>query len=330
MTLAPSRGSGGIATVTAVKHLTLEHEEARPMRLGDNDSNNFFDRTGSSGFGGGGFGGGGNMLGCLIPLIASRFGMVGVVILLLGYCALTQFGGGTGGLLPSGTQTSSSSSGSSGQSTLAPEQRQLLVGVLESTDRVWGQLFAASNARYTEPKLIAYTRGTQTGCGMGQAAMGPFYCPTDQSIYIDPTFFSDLARRFQAPGDFAQGYVIAHEVGHHVQNLEGTLEKSQRAQAGVSKAEGNAIQVQVELQADCYAGVWAANAKDSQGRSILEQGDLEEGMRAAEAIGDDTLQKQTQGTVVPESFTHGSSAQRMAALQTGYRTGDPASCQFNR
>ena len=290
------------------------------MRLGDNDSNNFFDRTGSPGFGGGG----GNMLGCLIPLVASRFGMIGVVILLLGYCALTQFGGGTGGLFSGGGQSRS------GESTLTQEQRQVLVGVLESTDRVWSQLFAASNARYSEPKLVAYTRGTQTGCGMGQAAMGPFYCPSDQSIYIDPTFFSDLARRFQAPGDFAQGYVIAHEVGHHVQNLEGTLNRSQQAQASASRAEGNAIQVQVELQADCYAGVWAKNARNSDGSAVLEEGDLEEGMRAAEAIGDDTLQKQTQGTVVPESFTHGSSAQRMAALQTGYRSGDPAACQFNR
>ena len=160
--------------------------------------------------------------------------------------------------------------------------------------------------------------------------MGPFYCPNDQSIYIDPTFFNDLARRFQAPGDFAQGYVIAHEVGHHVQNLEGTLDKSQTAQARVSKAEGNAIQVGVELQADCYAGVWAATAKDPQGRPLLEPGDLEEGMRAAEAIGDDTLQKQTQGRVVPESFTHGSSAQRMEALRRGLSTGNPAACQFNR
>jgi uncharacterized protein len=296
------------------------------VRLGDDDSNNFFDRTGSPGFGGG-FGGGGNMLGCLIPLVASRFGMIGVLILLLGYCALTQFGGGTGGLIPSGSQTSSSASG---ESTLSPEQRRVLVGVLESTDRVWGQLFTAAGARYAEPKLIAYTRGTQTACGMGQAVMGPFYCPSDQSIYIDPTFFSELARRFQAPGDFAQGYVIAHEVGHHVQNLEGTLDKSQSAQARVSKAEGNAIQVGVELQADCYAGVWAALAKDPQGRPLLEPGDIEEGMRAAEAIGDDTLQRQTQGTVVPESFTHGSAAQRMEALRRGLSTGDPAACQFNR
>ncbi len=294
------------------------------MRLGDDDSNNFFDRTGSSG----GFGGGGNMLGCLIPLVASRFGMIGVVILLLGYCALTQFGGGTGSLIPGGTTSSSQSA--SGVSTLSPEQKRVLVGVLESTDRVWTQLFAAAGARYTEPKLIAYTSGTQTGCGMGQAVMGPFYCPNDQSIYIDPTFFNDLARRFQAPGDFAQGYVIAHEVGHHVQNLEGTLDKSQTAQARVSREEGNAIQVGVELQADCYAGVWAAIAKDPQGRPLLEPGDLEEGMRAAEAIGDDTLQKQTQGRVVPESFTHGSSAQRMEALRRGLSTGDPAACQFNR
>jgi len=295
------------------------------VRLGDDDSNNFFDRTGSSG----GFGGGGgNMLGCLIPLVASRFGMIGVVILLLGYCALTQFGGGTGSLIPGGTTSSSQSA--SGESTLSPEQKRVLVGVLESTDRVWGQLFAAAGARYAEPKLIAYTSGTQTGCGMGQAVMGPFYCPNDQSIYIDPTFFNDLARRFQAPGDFAQGYVIAHEVGHHVQNLEGTLDKSQTAQARVSREEGNAIQVGVELQADCYAGVWAAIAKDPQGRPLLEPGDLEEGMRAAEAIGDDTLQKQTQGRVVPESFTHGSSAQRMEALRRGLSTGDPAACQFNR
>ena len=291
------------------------------MRLGDEDSGNFIDRTGSPGFSMGG----GNMLGCLLPLVASRFGLVGVAILLLGYCALTQFGGG-GGIIPGGSPTNAPA----GQSTLAPEQKRVLTGVLESTDRVWGQIFQASGARYVEPKLVAYTRGTQTACGTGQAAMGPFYCPNDQSVYLDPEFFNELAQRFQAPGDFAQGYVIAHEVGHHVQNLEGTLDQASQAQARMGKAEGNAVQVSVELQADCYAGVWAANAKDSQGRSILEEGDLEEGMRAAEAIGDDTLQQQMQGTVVPESFTHGTSAQRMNALQTGYRSGDPAQCKFNR
>ncbi|HKX91232.1 MAG TPA: neutral zinc metallopeptidase [Sphingomicrobium sp.] len=296
------------------------------MRLGDGPSDNFEDRTGSPGGFGFGGGGGGNMLGCLLPLVASRFGIVGVLVLLLGYCALTQLGGGGGGLLPGGQQTSAPS----GQSTLSPENRRLLTGVLESTDSVWAQLFASSGARYVEPRLVAYTRGTQTACGMGQAAMGPFYCPNDQRIYIDPTFFDELSQRFGAPGDFAQAYVIAHEVGHHVQNLEGTLERAHSAQARSSEAEGNAIQVQVELQADCYAGVWAANAKDPQGRPALEPGDVEEGMRAAEAIGDDMLQKQSQGVVVPESFTHGSSAQRMAALRTGLQSGNPAACRFNR
>lgn len=294
------------------------------MRLGDGPSDNFEDRTGSPG--GFGFGGGGNMLGCLLPLVASRFGIVGVLILLLGYCALTQLGGGGGGILPSGPTTSAPS----GQSTLSPESRRILVGVLESTDSVWGQIFAASGARYAEPRLVAYTRGTQTACGFGQATMGPFYCPNDQRIYIDPTFFDELNRRFGAPGDFAQAYVIAHEVGHHVQKLEGTLDQAQSAQARASRTQGNAIQVGVELQADCYAGVWAANAKAPQGRSILEPGDAEEGMRAAEAIGDDMLQKQTQGVVVPESFTHGSSAQRMAALRLGMQSGNPTVCKFNR
>jgi predicted metalloprotease len=158
--------------------------------------------------------------------------------------------------------------------------------------------------------------------------MGPFYCPTDKKIYLDTEFFNELSRRFQAPGDFAQAYVIAHEVGHHVQDLTGRLEQANQLQARASETEGNAVQVQVELQADCYAGVWAANAKDPQGRPVMEPGDFEEGMRAAEAIGDDTLQKQMQGRVVPDSFTHGSSAQRMAALQRGFKSGDPKACAY--
>ena len=299
------------------------------VRFDDGPSGNFEDRTGSPG-GGFGFGGGGgsNMLGCLLPMVMNRFGIVGVLILLLGYCALTQLGGGGGGLLPSGPSTTTNAP--AGQSTLSPESRRILIGSLESTDQVWGQIFQRSGASYTEPTLVAYTRGTQTACGMGQAAMGPFYCPNDQKIYIDPTFFDELSRRFQAPGDFAAAYVIAHEVGHHVQNLEGTLDQAQRAQQSLGKAEGNRVQVGVELQADCYAGVWAANARTASGQAILEPGDVEEGMRAAEAIGDDMLQKQSQGVVVPESFTHGSSAQRMQALRTGLETGNPASCKFNR
>jgi len=293
------------------------------MRLGgEGPSGNFEDRTGS----GGGFGlggGGGNMLGCLLPLVMSRFGIVGVVILLLGYCALTQLGGG-GGLVPGGGPMTSAPSG---QSRLDPNMRDFLTRVLGSTEETWGEIYQRNGQRYTPTRMVAYTQGTQTSCGFGQAAMGPFYCPNDRSIYIDPTFFNELSQRFGAPGDFAMAYVIAHEVGHHIQDLNGTLDRAQQAQARASKTEGNAMQVKVELQADCYAGVWAANARDAQGR-ILEPGDAEEGMRAAEAIGDDTLQRQTQGTVVPESFTHGTSEQRMAALRRGLQTGDPAQCRF--
>ena len=291
------------------------------MRLGDGPSGNFEDRTGQ----GGGFGGGGNLLGCLLPLVMSRFGMVGVLVLLLGYCALTSLGGG--GMLGGGGGPTTSAP--AGQSTLAPENRRILVGTLESTDAVWGKIFTASGSQYQEPRLVAYTRGTQTGCGAGQAMMGPFYCPTDRRIYIDPSFFQELSQRFGAPGDFAAAYVIAHEVGHHIQNLEGTLDKAQSSQARLGRAEGNAVQVGVELQADCYAGVWAANAKAPDGTPALEPGDVEEGMKAAEAIGDDRLQQQSQGRVSPESFTHGTSAQRMAALRTGLQSGNPAACKFN-
>lgn len=291
------------------------------MRLGDDGSDNFIDRTGQSG--GFGFGGGGQMLGCLFPLILSRFGIGGVVILVVGYFLLSSLGGG-GGILPGGGQQQTAPSG---QSTLSVEDRRLLSGVLRSTELVWDQLFSASGETYRPPQMVAYSNSDQSGCGAAQAAMGPFYCPTDQRIYIDPTFFDELTRRFGAPGDFAQAYVIAHEVGHHIQYLTGALDEAQRAQARASRTDANRIQVAVELQADCYAGVWAANARDERG-SILEPGDIEEGMRAAEAIGDDTLQKQSQGRVVPESFTHGTSAQRMAALRRGLETGDPAACTF--
>jgi hypothetical protein len=203
--------------------------------------------------------------------------------------------------------------------------RDFLTRVLGSTEEAWGEIFARSGQRYTPTRMVAYNGGTQTACGFGQAAAGPFYCPDDRQIYIDPSFFNELSQRFGAPGDFAMAYVIAHEVGHHVQDLEGTLEQAHSLQARASETEGNAIQVKIELQADCYAGVWAANARDAQG-NILEPGDVEEGMRAAEAIGDDTLQKQSQGVVVPESFTHGTSAQRQAALRTGLK-GNPAACR---
>jgi predicted metalloprotease len=292
------------------------------VRLGDDGSDHFIDRTGRGGFGGGG---GGSMLGCLLPLIASRFGIGGIVVLLIGYFILTSIGGG--GILPSGSGPSQQAS--SGQSTLTAEDRRILSGVLLSTEQVWGELFRRAGQTYRPAEMVAYSNTDQSGCGVAQAAMGPFYCPTDRRIYIDPAFFNELSRRFGAPGDFAQAYVIAHELGHHIQNLEGTLDRASAAQARASRTEGNQIQVGVELQADCYAGVWAANARDAQG-SILEPGDLEEGMRAAEAIGDDTLQRQTQGRIVPESFTHGTAAQRMAALRRGLESGDPATCDYAR
>ena len=277
------------------------------MRFDGPGSNNFEDRTG----GGGGLNLGGG-LGMLLPLIASRFGIVGILILGLGYCALTQLGGG-GGILGGG--------GGSVKSTLPEQQATFLKQVLGSTEQVWTQVFQQSSAQYRPTKLVAYTNYDQSGCGAAQAAMGPFYCPSDQSIYIDPAFFEELSRRFGAPGDFAQAYVIAHEVGHHIQNLEGTLDRAQSAQARVGKAQGNQVQVGVELQADCYAGVWAARS------GALEQGDIEEGMRAAEAIGDDML---TKGQVSPDNFTHGTSAQRTEALRRGLASGNPASCNYAR
>jgi predicted metalloprotease len=296
------------------------------MRFGnDRESSNFEDVTGRSGMGFGG-GGGGGPLGCLIPLVASRFGIGGVIVLVIGYFLLTSVGGlgggggGSGGLVPQSQQ-----SGPAGQSTLDPNTRHFMLQVLASTEDTWNKLLGG---RYQPTTLVAYSRAYQSGCGAAQSAMGPFYCPTDRKIYLDTEFFSELSQRFQAPGDFAQAYVIAHEVGHHVQDLLGGLDEAHNAQVRASEAEGNAIQVKIELQADCYAGVWAANAKTSDGQPVMEQGDFEEGMRAAEAIGDDTLQKETQGYVVPDSFTHGSSAQRMAALRTGYQSGDPAACRF--
>jgi predicted metalloprotease len=295
------------------------------MRFGGGrESSNFEDATGRSGGGfGGGMGGGG--LGCLIPLIASRFGIGGVVVLVIGYFLLSSLGGlggsgGGGSLVPSSQQKASA-----GQSTLDPNEARFMRQVLGSTEDVWNQLLGG---RYTPTTLVAYSQAYQSGCGAAQSAMGPFYCPTDKKIYLDTAFFTELSRRFQAPGDFAQAYVIAHEVGHHVQDLTGTLDTAHEAQARSSRTEGNAIQVKVELQADCYAGVWAAHAKAPDGTPAMEQGDFEEGMRAAEAIGDDTLQRQTQGRVVPDSFTHGSSAERMEALQRGFKSGDPAVCRF--
>lgn len=200
--------------------------------------------------------------------------------------------------------------------------------VLATTEDVWRGQFQAQGAQYQEPRLTLFRGSTPTACGQGEAAMGPFYCPADQRVYIDLDFYDTLKNRLGAPGDFAQAYVIAHEVGHHVQNLEGTSAKLDQARRRVSQAEYNALSVRLELQADCYAGIWAHDTQQSKG--LMESGDLQEAMNAASQIGDDALQRGSGREVVPESFTHGSSAQRMRWFKRGFESGDMAQCDtFN-
>lgn len=280
------------------------------MRLDDEqESSNFEIRSG---------GGGG------LPFIGGRLGIggiivVGIISLVFGVNPMQLLGLIDNGPMvtqPSGAPASGSQSGEA----LTPVMRNSLK-VLGSTERVWGAVFKQSGSTYQPTTLVFYPGGTQSGCGAAQSAMGPFYCPPDTRIYLDTSFFDELKQRFGAPGDFAQAYVIAHEVGHHIQHLEGTLDKVQAAKGRLSEREANALQVQVELQADCYAGVWAANDQN-----LLEPGDIEEGLRAAAAVGDDTLQKQSRGVVVPEAFTHGSAAQRQQWLKIGLESGDPRRC----
>ena len=297
------------------------------MRLDDFDPNiNVEDQRGSGGrgFGFGGGGGGGLLFG-LLPLIGSRFGCGGIAVVLLllaVFGGLGNLGGLVGGGGPIATAPRSGQAGTDTRSscTLNPESRAAC-NAFSSADRTWAQLFQQSGKQFQQPKLVFYDRNGQSGCGAAQSAMGPFYCPTDQGIYLDTSFFSELANRFRASGDFAQDYVIAHEFGHHIQNLLGTSDQVRNVQQRGSETEGNAASVRLELQADCFAGVWAA-----ANRARLEQGDIEEGLTAAHAIGDDTLQQETQGRVVPDSFTHGSSAERMRWLKRGLDSGDPAQC----
>lgn len=269
--------------------------------------------------GGGGFGlGGGGGLGMLLSLVGSRFGIGGIAVVLIGAWLLGMFGGGGQRAVSPAQQQGGETAA---QVCSGSAEKRFSCQVLASTEDTWGRLFQQSGARYTPTTLHFYSRADQSGCGAAQSAMGPFYCPNDQRVYLDTDFYKELSQKFGAAGDFAQAYVIAHEVGHHVQDLQGTLQKSHDFQARASEAQGNAMQVRVELQADCYAGVWAA-----QNRDRLEQGDVEEGMRAAHQIGDDVLQQAGQGRVVPESFTHGSAEQRMTWLRKGLQSGDPAQC----
>jgi predicted metalloprotease len=215
--------------------------------------------------------------------------------------------------------------GSTRKPTAEEEQLADFVSVvLADTEDTWREIFQSSGRDYQEPVLVMFSGSVQSACGMADAAMGPFYCPADKQVYIDLAFFKDLKQRHGAPGDFAQAYVIAHEVGHHVQNLLGISSQVRSAQRGVGKAESNALSVSLELQADCFAGLWGNHADRS--RQVLEQGDMEEALNAASAIGDDRLQKEGRGFVVPESFTHGTSEQRVHWFRQGIESGDFDSC----
>jgi predicted metalloprotease len=204
------------------------------------------------------------------------------------------------------------------------EMGQFASVVLGSTEDVWGEVFEGGGRRYQQPRLVLFTDAVDSACGFNSAAVGPFYCPVDSQVYIDLGFFNELEQRFGAPGDFAQAYVLAHEVGHHVQNLLGIASKVHGARQSAGEEEANALSVRMELQADCFAGVWAAHA--NRRSKLLEPGDVEEGLRAASAIGDDRIQKRAQGYTVPESWTHGSSDMRVKWLRRGLESGDPGAC----
>jgi predicted metalloprotease len=303
---------------------------------GRRQSSNIEDRRGAArapmrlpgGFGRGGFGGGlgrGGLRRGVRRGGIGGFGLVIVVLVALYFgvdpSVLLQDGPVGGGVPPGG--------GLQGETTGDQEELVAFVSVvLADTEDTWHELFGQSGGQYAEPKLVLFSGAVNSACGFAQAAVGPFYCPADEKVYIDLGFYQDLKQRFGAPGDFAQAYVIAHEVGHHVQNLMGISDQVQTLQRQVSETEANALSIRLELQADCLAGLWA-NRADRRSQ-VLEPGDLEEALNAASAIGDDRLQRQAGGAVVPDSFTHGSSAQRVRWFKRGFESGELESCDTFR
>lgn len=257
-----------------------------------------------------------------------RAGGVGIGTVLLALAASYFFGVDPGTVVQVASQLQGQAPAQHAPARKPPandEAARFVAKVLGSTERTWQTQFRQLGRQYQDPKLVLFTGATPTACGTGQTAMGPFYCPSDRKVYIDLAFYRELKERFHAPGDFAQAYVIAHEVGHHVQNLLGISDKVHRARQGAtSEAKANALSVRLELQADCLAGVWAAQANEA--RHILESGDIEEALTAASAIGDDRLQKQARGVIVPDAFTHGTSAQRMRWFKRGIDSGDMNQC----
>lgn len=324
----------------------------------DQESSNVEDRRGQGGGGGFSFPGGG---GLPFPMPGSGGGrggfslttllIVGALMLLFGFNPMDLLRGALPGGAPSMPQQGPMEPGPrreasripggqrspfelpgapSGQSSTPSQDvmRQFIARVLKDNEDVWNKVFQSFGRKYEEPRLVLFTRSTRTACGPGMSAMGPFYCPLDRKIYIDLAFYEELKRRFRAPGDFAQAYVISHEVGHHVQTLLGIADRVQNMKERMSERQGNALQVRMELQADCLAGVWANLTHQIKNR--LEPGDIEEGLNAASAIGDDMIQRQSQGYVVPESFTHGSSQQRVRWFRKGLETGRMQECDtFN-
>ena len=282
-------------------------------REGRRQSRNVEDRRGAAAAGGAG------VIFLLLRFIVGRFGIRGIAILAVVGVGLYMAGVNPMALLQGQTVASQSAE------PIDDETSRFVRTALAETEDVWSSLFAAAGSDYPEPTLVMCSGGVNSACGYASAAAGPFYCPADQKLYLDASFFQELSERFGAPGDFAAYYVIAHEVGHHVQTVTGISNEVRSAQQRAQgEGEQNALQVKMELQADCYAGIWAHHA--DRMANILEDGDIEEGLRAAAAIGDDTLQRNAGRRVTPESFTHGSSAQRQEWFTRGFRTGDVGAC----
>jgi predicted metalloprotease len=297
---------------------------------GRRQSENIEDRRDQGGFPGGlgGDGGFGQDGGFRIPIgrAAGGGGLSGLIILVILFFVLRFLGidpmqiigdNGGGPMVNGGGLTQQGGAGRN------DEMKQFVATVLAETEDTWSGIFQSQGMTYQDPTLVLFSGATEGACGFAQRAMGPFYCPNDRKVYLDTDFFRQLSQQFHASGDFAQAYVIAHEIGHHVQNLVGILPKFNRMRQQMSEEQQNQMSVRVELQADCFAGIWAHFTEQ---KGILEKGDIDEALNAANQIGDDTLQKETQGYVVPDSFTHGTSAQRRKWFQTGYQSGKLSAC----